>query len=392
MDDDLYVDAETAALALGVSVTTLYAYVTRKQIRSQRVPGTRKSRYWKADIDRVVGGNSLQTPARPGGLTRDTDITLITEGGHYYRGHSAIDLAETLTLEDTAALLWQCEPAAAFTSVLPHAPQPIGALLKLLSASNAADRATAVFPLLELANPRAFDLTHAGMARTGADVLRWLAALITRAPPSSDPIHLVVARAMGASEKVADAIRRVLVLSADHGFEPATYAVRAAASTGVTPYRCVLTGLSVSTGRRTRLGRLERLARLIAEICDGTDPQEPIIRRIREGEELPGFGSNLYRNGDPRARAFMARLDAVFGDEPSFVKLRKAIAIAHDIKGAEPDFILAHVYLARHLGLHGGDSLFTLGRAAGWIAHAIEQYQLGSVIREPSIYTGSLPS
>jgi citrate synthase len=393
MDDDLFVDAEEAARALGVNVSTLYAYVSRKHIRSQRVPGSRQCRYWKADIERVVGGGAVQTPARPGGLTRDTDITLITEQGHYYRGRSAIDLAKTFTLEETAALLWQCETAAAFTTDLPRAPRQIGALLKLLSASSAADRATAVFPLLELANPRAFDLTHAGMVRTGADVLRWLAALITRLPqPSADPIHLVVARALGASKQIADAIREVLVLSADHGFEPATYAVRAAASTGLTPYRSVLTGLSVSTGRRTRVGRVERLARLMTEICDATDPQEPVIRRIREGEELPGFGSNLYRHGDPRARAFMPRLDAVFGDDVDFAKLRKAIAVAHDINGMEPDFLLANAYLARRLGLRAGDSLFVLGRAAGWIAHAIEQYQVGGVIREPSMYRGSLPS
>jgi citrate synthase len=33
-----------------------------------------------------------------------------------------------------------------------------------------------------------------------------------------------------------------------------------------------------------------------------------------------------------------------------------------------------------------------LGRAVGWIAHSIEQYEVGGVIREPAMYTGPLPT
>ncbi len=154
----------------------------------------------------------------------------------------------------------------------------------------------------------------------------------------------------------------------------------------------MLTGLSVAMGRRTRVGRFEGLARLLNEVAEAADPHDPIVRRIREGEQLPGFGSNLYQHGDPRARAVVARLDELFSDDAEYQKLRKAIDIAREIKGLEPDFALMIFYVARRVGLDPRDSLFSLGRAVGWVAHSIEQYQLGGVIREPSMYKGPLPA
>jgi len=58
------------------------------------------------------------------------------------------------------------------------------------------------------------------MARTGADVLRWLATLTVRAKePCCEPIHLFLARHLVDKPEDAELIRRFLVLCADHGFE-----------------------------------------------------------------------------------------------------------------------------------------------------------------------------
>jgi citrate synthase len=45
-DNARFVNAKAAADALGVTVTTLYAYVGRKQIRTQRIPGSKQRGYW----------------------------------------------------------------------------------------------------------------------------------------------------------------------------------------------------------------------------------------------------------------------------------------------------------------------------------------------------------
>jgi citrate synthase len=112
---------------------------------------------------------------------------------------------------------------------------------------------------------------------------------------------------------------------------------------------------------------------------------------MREGEEILGFGSTLYKNGDPRARAVLQHLGEILAGDADFRKLQRAIALVRDAKGLEPDFALTNVYLARRLGMESKDSLFLLGRAVGWIAHSIEQYEVGGVIREPALYTGPLP-
>src|ERR1700722_7376070 len=134
MQYDLYVSAEAAAEMLGVNLATLYAYVSRKKIRSQPVPGSRRNRYWKADIERVAGGGEAPAADRPGGLRRETDITLITEDGPHYRGQNAVRLSESRSVEDIAALLWQPERSALFTSALPNAPIQLPEMLRLFSA------------------------------------------------------------------------------------------------------------------------------------------------------------------------------------------------------------------------------------------------------------------
>jgi len=114
MQDDLYVSAETAAEMLGVNLSTLYAYVGRKRIRSQPVPGSRRNRYWRADIETSRGRRRGACARAPRGLRRETDITLITELGPHYRGQNAVQLSETRSIEEVAALLWQAERSALF--------------------------------------------------------------------------------------------------------------------------------------------------------------------------------------------------------------------------------------------------------------------------------------
>ena len=181
------------------------------------------------------------------------------------------------------------------------------------------------------------------------------------------------------------------MLSADHGFESATYAVRACATAGLTPYRSVVAGLAVVTGRRSNMGRSEAVTRLLREISAAADPTQPIVQRLKDGVGIPGFGSNYYRAGDPRARFLLQRYEAIFGDN-DFRKLRKAVAAVKDLYDLEPDFVFANAYGYLRLGLDARHSLFPLGRSAGWIAHSIEQFEAGEALRATETYTGLLPS
>jgi citrate synthase len=266
---------------------------------------------------------------------------------------------------------------------------------KLLAKESEINRATALFTLLEQANPKAYDLSAIGMARTGVDILRCLAAITLRtAKVTAEPLHLFVARNRDLSPPLGDLVRRLLILSADHAFEPGTVAVRTVASTGVTPWRSLISGFSVTLGRPGRMGSFEAIHRFVVEIVTNSDPYAMVVGRIRDGERLPGFDgflTTVHPSGDPRARAIFDFCSVILAKDPAFARLKKVTAAIKEIKNVEPSFAFMCVFVGWKIGLHAQDSLFHLGRAAGWVAHAIEQYQAGETYRQPETYQGALP-
>lgn len=394
MTDNLYISAEEAAAELGVSVNTLYAYVSRKGIRSRKTPGERKRHYWRPDIERVKNGAAPATTSMFD-VKQQTQISLLTPAGHYYRGVSALKLADTYTLEQTAAMLWEVDEKVAFGGRKPRTiPEFKTIAYDLMASASTTDKAIALLPMLEHANPQAFDLTHEGLCRTGADVMRWYAALLTGADHvSTEPLHKQVAASLKLSAKEADLLRRLLVLSADHGFAYGTAAVRAIASTGVSPYRSLIAGLAIITGRRSRSGRLEGTGRFLQELLGSQEKvQNIIVRRLREGDLIPGFdAADIYATGDPRAAQLIQTMKGIYGSEKEFKKVLETIQFVHDLNGSHPSFAFAQAVITRRLGVPSTSVLYILGRCAGWIAHAIEQYQAGEISRSAVDYTGALP-
>ncbi|MEW6645439.1 MAG: citrate synthase [Pseudomonadota bacterium] len=394
-DDHLYFSADEAAEHLGVSRTTLYAYVSRKGIRSEKAANAKERRYWKADVLAVratKGARGIRT-TEASGISAVSALTLITPQGVFYRGRSAAELAEHASLETVASLLWNADEAAAFTRRLPQLSSRFGKLASLFDSDSLADRASVLLPVLEADNPRSFDLSPPGMAITGADLVRAVTAVLLRKTKvGAEPIHEQIGKALGLSKEWTDIVRRILVLSADHGFSPSAYAVRAAASVGVTPYRSVAAGLALAAGRYSAFGRLDAMSRFIDELTATADPQTIIVRRLREGEELPGFGgSDVYAGEDPRAQTLLAQLDRMCARDQAFRRLKTAIAAVGDIKGLKPDFALPAMFVNRRVGLNAQDFLWLLGRTVGWVAHSIEQAELGPQDRAPYTYIGELP-
>lgn len=386
-----YLSAREAARSLGVSVQTLYVYVSRKGIRSQAIPGSRQRRYWKADIDRVARRDRAVAPIG-GQIREESKITLLTDSGLYYRGQKATDLAERASFEHTAALLWGFPEEEVFKTPAPKVPSIALKLHRLLGEESDINRASAFMPLFEECNPRAYDMSPIGMARTGADVLRTIAALAVGSPkPTTEPIHKYISHHLGVSPAQTELVRRQLVLAADHGFESGAVAVRALASTGVTPWRAVIAGLSVTLGCRTRLSRWGAVNRLLTEIVAGQSPTQPILDRLRAGESVPGFDTPLHPHGDPRAHSLLAACADIFPRDPAYQRLAEAISVAKSVQDLEPSFALACLFVDSKTGLRPGRSLFHVGRCAGWIAHAIEQFNAGDPPRTVGVYKGALP-
>ncbi len=115
MSGNRYLTARQAAEELGVSVKTLYAYVSRGLIRSEAIGGKRRNRRYRAEDVRRLRERKEQRrdPARAakgaldwGRPVMESAITLIADGRMYYRGRDAIALSEDHILEQVAKLIW----------------------------------------------------------------------------------------------------------------------------------------------------------------------------------------------------------------------------------------------------------------------------------------------
>src|SRR3954449_11167115 len=269
--------AREAATRLGVKLDTLYAYVSRGLLRSVAVPGSRERHYRADDIEWFRLGRGGERGREPLIPVIDSAICLIENGRFFYRGHDAVRLADTATLEEAASLLWGDDPGAASPIPLAgsrerggvRASQPAGL------PSGPIGRVQIRLATLAAEDLAALDLRRAGIIRTGRAILAELVAAIVDvepgAEPGGDPVHRRLAASWGVDEAGADLIRRVLVLLADHELNASAFVARCVASTGATPYAVVSAALGALSGRRHG-GQSARAEALFDEIGDSGDP------------------------------------------------------------------------------------------------------------------------
>ena len=379
-----WLTAEEATTSLGVSRQTLYAYVSRSRIGVTAAPDDpRRSLYDAADVRRLAernrSGRSRRAVAAStiswGEPILVSAITRIEGGRLEYRGRDAIVLAATATLEDVAALLWQVES-------LPRS-RSVGGWPRARAAAGVAERCIAAMADLAMAGrwTGRVDSVLPDAVRI-LDRIAWAAAGLpgSTARPSSLPLHERLASAWGAGPKAADLIRRALVLTADHELNASTYATRIVASTRAPLGACVLAGLAALVGP-LHGGMTNEIRHLLADPLVAADPSAAIAGRLARGERIPAFGHPLYPDGDPRAAALLSRI------QPP-PRARRLIEAMQAMTGIAPNIDCALLVLEQRLRLPAGAAfaLFAAGRTVGWIAHALEQWRDGTLIRPRAMY------
>jgi citrate synthase len=404
VEDQRYVSAREAARLLGVKPATLYAYVSRGLLESMPAARGRARRYRRADLDRLrAEGRRAGASAalRWGEPVLDSSITAMTQQGPEYRGRSALALAAADTpFEAVAELLWR--------GVLPpgRPAWPSGApdLLSLGEflpehAPPAAVHALAVAALAARDEGR-FDLRPESVLDRARRLIRALAASLvwTRDGASARAVREALAAtsvaesaalALGVAPRarVVAALDRVLVLLADHELNVSTFAARVAASAHADPYASVLAGLAALSGPRHG-GASDRVEALVAEVEAAGSAPRVVHERERRGELVPGFGHTFYPSGDPRA-ALLLETARSLGTRSRTASAAFAVIDAMSAAGKPaPNVDGAIVALRASLGLPrgAGAGLFAVGRCAGWIAHALEQYAAGTLLRPRARY------
>jgi citrate synthase len=378
-----WLSAEEALMRLRVRPQTLYAYVSRGRVRAEPDPlEPRRSRYRASDVaaltERKARGRKAADVATAaiawGEPVLASAITTVRDGRLYYRGLDAARLSDTATLEEVARLLRGgigLPPDEGQTA--PPGP-------------TAQSRAFAAFAHRADVDPPAQGRAADHLASEAARLLDLMAAAIAgpeghvQREEEAGAIHERLGRAWRAPRDQWDAIRRALVLLADHELNASTFAARVAASTGASLSAAVLAGLCALSGPRH--GGMAARVEAFAGEAERVDWR----KALRAGDPPPGFGHALYPDGDPRAAALLGAIEVPL----SLDALRREVEAASGQR-ANVDFAL--VAMRQSLGLpdEAPLALFALGRTAGWLAHAIEQVTTGAVIRPRARYVGPAP-
>jgi citrate synthase len=430
--------AGEAAAQLGVKLGTLYAYVSRGWLKSYRRKVGRQALYRRSDIEalrgviapeRGVRARSLpdasswvtvaQAPSdgsSTGVIVAESGVSSIIEGKLAYRGYPIEELIEHASFEEVCLLLWSGErPRPEEVEHLraglaaARIPPPVVAALAAVGADAP--------PLLRLAvmMPSLAAAEHRLPARSRIDQARMIITVLPLGLAPTAPVPAASGAPAGGARRAAsrglgmaarlcerslaehsdadrEALDRVLVACAEHELNASTFAARVVASTGADLYASVLAALCSLSGP-IHGGACDRIESMFAELNAGVRIDEMLGAFGAKHSLPPGFGHTIYPRGDPRAM-LLKRLARATARRTG----RKLFETALEIEDAvwkrarlRPNLDFYLTVCVRLIGFPRGmpAAIFAMGRAAGWIAHSLEQSADNRLIRPRMRYHGS---
>jgi citrate synthase len=393
-----WISSAEAARLLGVSAATLYAYVSRGLLRSEATTGRRERRYRADDVSRLkrrrdVGRKAESIAANAldfGTPVLESSLTLIENGRLYYRGHDAARLARSSSLEQIAHLLWECDDRPFAATNLPPMSTALRGAWAATPTLSTVDRCLVLLPAAARWDHPSWVEDRTAMLETGVRILRLLTAAVTGETLSPLPVHEQLAAAWHVPAQHAPLIRAALVLSADHEFNASAFAARVVASTGANLYGSTVAGLAAINGPRHG-GLTRQVAHLVEELREVPDIEAELAKHA---DRLPGFGHQLYPDGDVRAATLMAMLREFLPQSSELAFAERIAAAAERVTNRKPNVDFTTVVIEKALGLPKDSALamFLLGRTVGWIAHALEQAAHGALIRPRARYPAPRPT
>ncbi|MFD9453294.1 citrate synthase [Streptomyces sp. NPDC059985] len=391
---------QEAALALGVKPATVYAYVSRGQLSSRRDPVGRGSTFDAAEVEALARRSRREAAAPAGELSVRTSLTLIEADGYWFRGVDAVELASRYAYEEVAEWLWTGEPRPGARFAAP--PEALAAARRAVAAlpehSGPIDRLRVAVAAAAVTDPLRFDLSEEAVLDSARSLLPTLAGALPElgaAAGDGAPIARELWSRLTAADpepRALEVLDMALALLADHDLAASTLAVRVAASARAHPYAAVSAGLGALEGPLH--GAAGRLAhRMLVEVLERGGAAPVVAEYLRAGRRVPGLGHRLYRGEDPRAGALFGRLAVLPQAAPALGAAREVAGVmARHGLHANVDLALAVLTVSCGMRAEAGETVFAVARTAGWIAHALEEYQERPLRMRPSgQYQGPRP-
>jgi citrate synthase len=429
-----WIGAAEAADRLGIKPASLYAYVSRGVLRRRRDADGRASMFDADEIAELARRGKPRRPAGASELVIETAVTEITEHSLHYRGLDAIDLARHRSFEDVANLLWAGHLPDDRTPGIPRSHSGWSATPEALAAANAAqaalpeatlplERLQVIVPALAATDQFRMHLDQPAVMAAGTALIAGMAGSLPIAggragvgvrPGDAGPgggrpgggrpggaadggpiaSRLAARLCTGPVPAGLTAVLGVaLVLLADHELAASTLAARVAASMRADPYAVVATGLG-AMGGAVHAGAALGAELMLSAAATPADVPQVVGDVLRRGERLPGFGHFVYKGGDPRANLLLQVTTEFAADSPRLAVAAAVIAEVRRRSLPEPNIEFALAVLADVAGMTrgSGEAIFAVARTAGWLAHALEEYERNVPIRPRGVYIGPAAS
>ena len=367
----------------------------------------------------MSAGNSGSTyvPGLEGVIGAQTAISHVdgANGRLVYQGYVIADLAEDMSFEEVAFLLWEghlpdraeldvltaelathrelTEAARLALDALPADTDPMDVLRSVVSVQGVEHRLARPTRPLAIHATASFPTILARFYRRH----RGVPAVEPRRDLGHAANYLYMMTGQEASPEIVRALNTYLVLLADHGMNASTFTARVIASTESDLTSALVGAIGALKGPAH--GGAPSAVLEQNDLIGAAPDAEAYMRDMRKRKEkFMGFGHRVYRVYDPRAKILKAMCERM---NPKFYALASrveeiALSILHEEHPERPqstnvEFYSAGVLEAIGLPREYFTPTFACARVAGWSAHVLEQAAHNRIIRPQSEYIGPEP-
>ncbi len=403
-----------AAARLGIKHESLYAYVSRGIITSDR-DERGGSTFDALDVEalaaaraprqRRAAGSAADAPAQGTPLmVVESDLTTLQDDELYFRGLRATDLASRASYERVADLLWtgrlspqeEVPPFESDASVVAGAR---AAAAQLGPSAGVVDRLVVAVLVAASGDPLRHELAPESVRAAGRRMIACAVEALPTLGTPPDARSSIAARlwpALSAERPDAadlELVNAALVLGMDHDLAVSTLAARVAASARSDPYSAIVGALSAFDGPLHGAASGAAFT-MLTEVMETNSPERALARQVQAGHGTPGFGHVIYRRHDPRAEYLLDRMRRLPRYAPAVHAVDQLAATVQSrlARPANVDLALAALAAARGMGSDAGQTVFAVARMAGWLAHIMDEYIRAPLrLRPQSRYVGVAP-